>query len=136
VENRLKTDKKELEVKKGNNFWKIPLDGIKIFDKKREIKSEDKVLKLIKDFDEMEVYQDWKNKNQDISFKEGMGLTMPRDFRELFEANEIVRNTFEKLPEHHKRQYILWIESSLNEDIRQERIERLVRIFSQRYNNF
>jgi hypothetical protein len=130
----VKTIKTEEPKAKNKNYWQIPLNNVRVFNYPAE-NPEKTDSNLLKNMDEMELYQEWKNNNFDISFKEGKVNNMPNDFRELFESNDIVRNAFEKLPEHHKRQYILWVESSLNEDIRQERIERLVRIFSQRFNS-
>lgn len=73
--------------------------------------------------------------NSGGSLDESMKIPMSKELNELFESNPVVKKAFERLPQYHKKQYILWIESSIDEDIKQERMNRLVKIFSQRFGN-
>ena len=119
-----------IEREKGTNeknFWRIPAEVVKVY------KSNDNY--LINQLTDSTLL-----KNHDDLIKDFAGVLnekeenyMSSDLRQLFNDNEKIKNAFDELPEYNKRQYILWIESSLNDDIRQERIARLVRIFSQRF---
>jgi len=111
--------------------WKIPLDVVKLYNEKNDNFIINKLPDSVTDREAK-----WNIINFDGPTEQRKDNFMSSDLLQLFETNETIRKAFDKLPDHHKRQYILWIESSLNDDIRQERMERLVRIFSQRFNTF
>jgi hypothetical protein len=134
MERSLKLEKTKEPTKKEKNFWKIPLNVVKGYDKNFDNSFTGEELNSIRNPESSNSLGDLQNTNIDFTIKEEKVSKMPVDFEELFESNELVKKAFDRLPEHHKRQYILWVESSQNEDIRHERMERLIRIFTQRFN--
>lgn len=53
----------------------------------------------------------------------------------IFERNPSLKKTWDKLPEHHRKQFILWISTSKEENELQEKLSKFIKIFSERLSN-
>lgn len=56
------------------------------------------------------------------------------EIKYIFIKNPSLEKIWDKLPDHHKKQFIIWMKSSQDEDVLQERLEKFLKIFSQRLN--
>lgn len=115
---------KQILQEKSNTFENI-IDTNNIFKINNTDIQSKKILKYFSSDEDKEKMLD----NEDIS--ETIILS---EIKYIFAQNPSLEKIWDKLPDHHKRQFIIWMKSSQDEDVLQERLEKFIKIFSQRLN--
>jgi uncharacterized protein YdeI (YjbR/CyaY-like superfamily) len=115
---------KQILQEKSNTFENI-IDTNNIFKINNTDIQSKKILKYFSSDEDKEKMLD----NEDIS--ETIILS---EIKYIFAKNPSLEKIWDKLPDHHKRQFIIWMKSSQDEDVLQERLENFIKIFSQRLN--
>ena len=57
-------------------------------------------------------------------------VDIPDDFKHLLKSNSIAKNIFDKLSYTHQKEYVRWIESAKKPETRHNRLEKTIRMLS------